>query len=77
MRGEQEKIFRVVPPYFRESLKSFDNNLALKILGLLEILDELGVHLGPPKLKKINKEIDRNSSLSQKIISIKELIYRT
>src|SRR3989344_1438782 len=40
-----------------EFIKSFDNNLAIKIFGLLEILDELGLHLGPPKLKKINKEI--------------------
>lgn len=38
-------------------LKSLDDDLAAKVFGLLEILDELGVHLGPPKLKKINKEI--------------------
>ena len=40
-----------------EFVKSFDNNLALKIFGLLEILDQLGTHLGSPKLKKITKEI--------------------
>ncbi|MEK7128651.1 MAG: type II toxin-antitoxin system RelE/ParE family toxin [Patescibacteria group bacterium] len=40
-----------------EFIKSLDNNLAFKIFGLLEILDEFGVHLGPPKLKKINKKI--------------------
>lgn len=38
-------------------LKSFDDNLVIKIFGLLEILDELGVHLGPPKLKKVTKDI--------------------
>ena len=38
-------------------LKSFDDSLVAKIFGLLEILDELGTHLGPPKLKKINKDI--------------------
>ncbi len=38
-------------------LKSLDDDLATKVFGLLEILDELGVHLGPPKLKKITKEI--------------------
>ncbi|HEY4505293.1 MAG TPA: type II toxin-antitoxin system RelE/ParE family toxin [Candidatus Paceibacterota bacterium] len=38
-------------------LKSLNLNLAIKVFGLLEILDELGVHLGPPKLKKITKEI--------------------
>ena len=38
-------------------LKSFDDDLVTKIFGLLEILDELGVHLGPPKLKKITKDI--------------------
>src|SRR3989344_9129791 len=40
-----------------EFIKSFDNNLAFKIFGLLEILDQLGINLGPPKLKKITKEI--------------------
>ena len=40
-----------------EFIKSFDNNLAIKIFGLLEILDQLGVRLGPLKLKKITKEI--------------------
>lgn len=38
-------------------LTSLDDDLATKVFGLLEILDELGVHLGPPKLKKITKEI--------------------
>ena len=38
-------------------LKSLDDDLATKVFGLLEILDELGVHLGPPKLKKITREI--------------------
>lgn len=38
-------------------LKSLNDDLATKVFGLLEILDELGVHLGPPKLKKISKEI--------------------
>ena len=38
-------------------LKSFDTDLAIKIFGLLEILDELGIRLGPPKLKKITKDI--------------------
>ncbi|MCX6751360.1 MAG: type II toxin-antitoxin system RelE/ParE family toxin [Candidatus Nomurabacteria bacterium] len=38
-------------------LTSFDDDLVTKVFGLLEILDELGVHLGPPKLKKITKEI--------------------
>ena len=38
-------------------LKSFDDNLVAKIFGLLEILDELGIHLEPPKLKKIDKDI--------------------
>ena len=38
-------------------LRSFDDNLSTKIFGLLEILDELGINLGPPKLKKITKEI--------------------
>jgi len=38
-------------------LKSFNDELSTKIFGLLEILDELGIHLGPPKLKKITKEI--------------------
>ncbi len=38
-------------------LKSLDDDLATKVFGLLEILDELGVHLGPPKLKKITKDI--------------------
>ncbi len=40
-----------------EFIKSLDDNLATKVFGLLEILDQLGVHLGPPKLKKITKEI--------------------
>lgn len=38
-------------------LRSLDTELAIKIFGLLEILDELGRHLGPPKLKKITKDI--------------------
>lgn len=38
-------------------LKSLDDDLATKVFGLLEILDELGLRLGPPKLKKITKEI--------------------
>ena len=38
-------------------LKSFDDNLSTKIFGLLEILDEVGIYLGPPKLKKITKDI--------------------
>ena len=38
-------------------LKSLDDDLVAKVFGLLEILDELGVHSGPPKLKKIYKEI--------------------
>lgn len=38
-------------------LKSLDDDLVVKVFGLLEILEELGIHLGPPKLKKINKEI--------------------
>ncbi len=38
-------------------LKSLDDDLATKVFGLLEILDELGVYLGPPKLKKITKEV--------------------
>ena len=38
-------------------LKSFDDDLSTKIFGLLEILDELRMHLGPPKLKKITKDI--------------------
>ena len=38
-------------------LKSLDDDLATKVFGLLEVLNELGVHLGPPKLKKITKEI--------------------
>lgn len=38
-------------------LKSLDDDVVTKVFGLLEILDELGVHLGPPKLKKITKEI--------------------
>lgn len=38
-------------------LKSFDDDLVTKIFGFLEILDELGVYIGPPKLKKITKEI--------------------
>jgi phage-related protein len=38
-------------------LTSLDDDLATKVFGLLEILDELGVHLGPPKLKKITGEI--------------------
>ena len=38
-------------------LRSFDTDLAIKIFGLLEILDELGTRLGPPKLKKITKDI--------------------
>lgn len=38
-------------------LKSLDDNLATKVFGLLEVLEELGVYLGPPKLKKITKEI--------------------
>lgn len=38
-------------------LKSFDNDLSTKIFGLLEILDELGMRLGPPKLKKITRDI--------------------
>jgi phage-related protein len=38
-------------------LKSLDDDLATKVFGLLEVLDELGVNLGPPKLKKITKEI--------------------
>ncbi len=38
-------------------LKSLDDRLATKVFGLLEIFDELGMHLGPPKLKKITKEI--------------------
>lgn len=38
-------------------LKSLDDDLATKVFGLLEILDELGVYLGPPKLKKVTKEI--------------------
>ena len=40
-----------------EFLKSFDDELSTKIFGLLEILDELGVRLGPPKLKKIDRDI--------------------
>lgn len=40
-----------------EFIKSLENDLAFKIFGLLEILDQLGVNLGPPKLKKINREI--------------------
>lgn len=38
-------------------LTSFDDDLSTKIFGLLEILDELGINLGHPKLKKITKEI--------------------
>ncbi len=38
-------------------LTSLDDDTATKAFGLLEVLDELGLHLGPPKLKKINKEI--------------------
>ena len=38
-------------------LKSLNDDLATKVFGLLEIFDELGVNLGPPKLKKITKEI--------------------
>ena len=38
-------------------LKSLDDDLATKVFGFLEILDELGVFIGPPKLKKITKEI--------------------
>jgi len=38
-------------------IKSFDDNLTTKIFGLLEILDQLGVYLGSPKLKKITKKI--------------------
>jgi phage-related protein len=38
-------------------LKSLDDDLATKVFGLLEILNQLGVHLGPPKLKKITREI--------------------
>src|SRR3989344_8355331 len=37
-------------------LTSLDDEISTKVFGLLEILDELGVHLGPPKLKKITKE---------------------
>lgn len=40
-----------------EFIKSLENDLAFKVFGLLEILDELGIHLGPPKLKKITTEI--------------------
>ena len=38
-------------------LTSLDDEISTKVFGLLEILDELGVHLGPPKLKKITKGI--------------------
>jgi len=38
-------------------IKSLDDSLVTKVFGLLEVLDEVGVHLGPPKLKKITKEI--------------------
>ena len=38
-------------------LKSFDDDLVSKIFGLLEALDELGVYIGPSKLKKITKDI--------------------
>jgi phage-related protein len=38
-------------------LLSFEDDLVAKILGLLELLDEFGVRLGPPKLKKINNDI--------------------
>lgn len=38
-------------------LTALDDDLVTKVFGLLEILDELGVRLGPPKLKKITKEI--------------------
>ncbi len=40
-----------------EFIKSLDDNLAIKVFGLLEILDQLGLHLGPPKLKKITREV--------------------
>ena len=40
-----------------EFIKSLDDNSAIKVFGLLEILDQLGLHLGPPKLKKITREI--------------------
>ena len=36
-----------------EFLTSLDDDLATKAFGLLEILDEVGVYLGPSKLKKI------------------------
>jgi len=35
----------------------FDDVTVAKIIGTLELLDELGFHLGPPKSKKINKDI--------------------
>ncbi len=38
-------------------LKSLNDDLATKVFGLLEVLNELGVHLGPSKLKKITGEI--------------------
>lgn len=38
-------------------LTSLDDDTVTKTFGLIEILDELGMHLGPPKLKKITKDI--------------------
>jgi phage-related protein len=38
-------------------LLSFDDNTVAKIVGDLELLDELGLALGPPKSKKIFKNI--------------------
>jgi len=54
-------------------LKSFDDNFVAKIFGLLEILNELGVYLGPSKLKKVNKDIYELRVVGK--ISIRIFIY--
>ncbi|MEK7062473.1 MAG: type II toxin-antitoxin system RelE/ParE family toxin [Patescibacteria group bacterium] len=52
-------------------LLSFDDGTVSKIIGDLELLDELGSTLGPPKSKKIYKNIYELKTMSN--ISIRTL----